>query len=125
MYLPENYPENCVAYTGTHDNDTSVGWVTSAEPEDVKQAFRYLHTDTAEEINWKMMRAIWESAAGLTIVQAQDLLGLGSWSRMNTPSTVGKNWKWRINTRQLSVKLQKEIYGMALRYGRMNWNDSI
>lgn len=95
MYLPENYPENCVAYTGTHDNDTSVGWVTSAEPEDVKQAFRYLHTDTAEDINWKMMRAIWESAAGLTIVQAQDLLRLGSWSRMNTPSTVGKNWKWR------------------------------
>lgn len=77
MYLPENYPENCVAYTGTHDNDTSVGWVTSAEPEDVKQAFRYLHTDTAEDINWKMMRAIWESAAGLTIVQAQDLPGTG------------------------------------------------
>ena len=113
MYLPENYPENCVAYTGTHDNDTSVGWVASAEPEDVKKAFSYLHTDSSEDINWKMMRAIWDSSAGLTIVQAQDLLGLGSWSRMNTPSTVGKNWKWRALkgsfTAELSEKIQNEI----------------
>ena len=118
MYLPENYPENCVAYTGTHDNDTSVGWVTSAEPEDVKQAFRYLHTDTAEEINWKMMRAIWESAAGLTIVQAQDLLGLGSWSRMNTPSTVGKNWKWRALKGSFTSKLSEKIRNEIKIYGR-------
>ncbi len=112
MYLPENYPENCVAYTGTHDNDTSVGWVSSAEPEDVKKAFAYLHTDSAEDINWKMMRAIWQSRAGLTIVQAQDLLGLGSWARMNTPSTVGRNWKWRAAkgsfTTELAQKLRME-----------------
>ena len=118
MYLPENYPENCVAYTGTHDNDTCVGWVTSAEPEDVKQAFRYLHTDTAEEINWKMMRAIWESAAGLTIVQAQDLLGLGSWSRMNTPSTVGKNWKWRALKGSFTSELSEKIRNEIKIYGR-------
>ena len=118
MYLPENYPENCVAYTGTHDNDTSVGWVTSAEPEDVKQAFRYLHTDTAEDINWKMMRAIWESAAGLTIVQAQDLLGLGSWSRMNTPSTVGKNWKWRALKGSFTLELAEKIRNEIKIYGR-------
>ena len=118
MYLPENYPENCVAYTGTHDNDTSVGWVTSAEPEDVKQAFRYLHTDTAEDINWKMMRAIWESAAGLTIVQAQDLLGLGSWSRMNTPSTVGKNWKWRALKGSFTSELSEKIRNEIKIYGR-------
>ena len=117
-YLPHNYPENCVAYTGTHDNDTSVGWVTSAEPEDVKQAFRYLHTDTAEEINWKMMRAIWESAAGLTIVQAQDLLGLGSWSRMNTPSTVGKNWKWRALKGSFTSELSEKIRNEIKIYGR-------
>lgn len=118
MYLPENYPENCVAYTGTHDNDTSVGWVTSAEPEDVKKAFIYLHTDTPEDINWKMMRAIWGSWAGLTIVQAQDLLGLGSWSRMNTPSTVGKNWKWRAEKGRFTLELAEKIKMEIKIFGR-------
>ena len=82
---------------------TSVGWVTSAEPEDVKtsvslSAYRHRGRDQLEDD-----AAIWESAAGLTIVQAQDLLGLGSWSRMNTPSTVGKKLEMEGTERQFHV----------------------
>ncbi len=60
-YFPEDYPPNCVAYVGTHDNDTAVGWTTSAEPEDVKRAYDYLGVTDAADINWVMMRAIWNS----------------------------------------------------------------
>lgn len=112
-YLPENYPANSVAYVGTHDNDTAVGWVTSAEPEDVRQAFAYFGIDCADEINWVMMDAIWKSRANLAIVQAQDLLGLGSEARMNTPSTVGTNWTWRAEkgcfTEALAQKIREKM----------------
>ena len=87
VYQPHNYPAHCVAYVGTHDNDTALGWLSTARPEDVALAREYLHLDPAEGENWGMMRAIWSSAAGCAIVQMQDLLGLGSEGRMNTPST--------------------------------------
>ena len=95
VYQPHNYPAHCVAYVGTHDNDTALGWLSTARPEDVALAREYLHLDPAEGENWGMMRAIWSSAAGCAIVQMQDLLGLGSEGRMNTPSTLGGNWQWR------------------------------
>lgn len=94
-YLPENYVEHSVVYTGTHDNDTVQGWFTTANPEDIEFAKSYLNCGKPEDYHWDMMRALWESKAELTIVQAQDLLGLGSESRMNTPSTMGTNWQWR------------------------------
>ena len=95
VYQPHNYPAHCVAYVGTHDNDTALGWLATAEPEDAALAREYLHLDPAEGENWGMMRAIWSSAAGCAIVQMQDLLGLGAEGRMNTPSTQGGNWQWR------------------------------
>ena len=95
VYQPHNYPTNCVAYVGTHDNDTALGWLSTADPEDVALAREYLHLDSAEGENWGMMRAIWSSTADCAIVQMQDLLGLGTEGRMNTPSTLGGNWQWR------------------------------
>ena len=95
VYQPHNYPAHCVAYVGTHDNDTALGWLATAEPEDAALAREYLHLDPEEGENWGMMRAIWSSAAGCAIVQMQDLLGLGAEGRMNTPSTQGGNWQWR------------------------------
>ena len=95
VYQPHNYPTNCVAYVGTHDNDTALGWLRTADPEDVALAREYLHLDSAEGENWGMMRAIWSSTADCAIVQMQDLLGLGTEGRMNTPSTLGGNWQWR------------------------------
>ena len=88
-YQPHNYPTNCVAYVGTHDNDTALGWIRTAKPEDVALAREYLHLDSIEGENWGMMRAIWSSTADCAIVQMQDLLGLSSEGRINTPSTLG------------------------------------
>ena len=116
-YLPYNYPANCVAYVGTHDNDTVQGWLHSANPEDIAYAREYLHLDPAEGEHWGMMRTIWASTAQRAVVQMQDLLGLGSESRMNTPSTSGGNWRWRalpgFDSAELAAKLhrQMELYG--------------
>lgn len=94
-YLPHNYTRHCVAYVGTHDNDTIQGWFTTASPEDVKYSQEYLGIDDLSNGHWDMMKALWATVADMTIVQAQDLFGLGSESRMNTPSTLGTNWLWR------------------------------
>ena len=94
-YLPHNFKNNYVAYVGTHDNDTIQGWFTTASPEDVRYAQDYLSMPSLMQGHWHMMKALWSTVADLTIVQAQDLFGLGSESRMNIPSTLGRNWCWR------------------------------
>lgn len=94
-YLPYAYPANSVAYVGTHDNDTALGWLQTAPEKDVEVAREYLHLDAAEGEAWGMMRGIWASASELAVVQMQDLLELGSEARTNTPSTLGSNWCWR------------------------------
>ncbi len=94
-YLPHCYGRNCVVYTGTHDNDTIEGWIKNAPPEDVAYAKAYLRLNEAEGCNWGMMRSVWASAGDLAIICFQDLLGLGSEARINTPSTLGGNWRWR------------------------------
>lgn len=115
-YLPHNYDKHCVVYTGTHDNDTVMGWMASAGREDVEFAKDYLRLTPEEGYHWGMMRGAWSSVANLAVVQMQDVLGLGSEGRVNTPSTVGRNWRWRMQkgaaTRELAQKLrrQMEIY---------------
>ena len=94
-YLPHNYPKACVVYPGTHDNDTIVGWLDNAPEATVRYAKAYLRLNQAEGYNWGVMRAAWASPADLAVVQFQDVLGLGSEGRINTPSTLGANWKWR------------------------------
>jgi len=112
-YLPHCYGPHCVAYTGTHDNDTIQGWMAHADPRDAAFAKAYLRLNRREGYHWGMMRAAWASPAGLAVMQAQDLLGLGSEARMNTPSTVGGNWKWRalpgVFTSRLSRRLRHEM----------------
>ena len=95
-YLPHNYTRNCVVYTGTHDNDTVNGWTLTAQKNDVDFARRYLHVDNDEGFNWAMMRAAMMSVADTCILMMADLIGLGSEGRINTPSTLGDNWQWRI-----------------------------
>ena len=112
-YLPHNFIRHCVAYTGTHDNDTILGWASAVSPEDFRRAAAYLRLTREEGYHWGMMRALWASVADLTIIQAQDLLGLGSEARMNTPSTVGTNWLWRALpgsfTEELAGRLRHEM----------------
>lgn len=108
-YLPHNYTPHCVAYTGTHDNDTIQGWMTSADPADVARAREYLHLDDPANDHWNMMKALWSTVAELTVVQAQDLLGLGSESRMNTPSTTEHNWQWRAKPGSFDAALADQL----------------
>ena len=124
-YLPHNYPVNSVAYTGTHDNETLAGWWGSISKDEQKLTREYLcDTYTPEaELNKPLISLIMRSAAKWCVIPMQDYLGLDNKCRMNTPSTVGTNWKWRIRKNQLSVKLQKEIHAVTLRYGRMNWTE--
>ena len=112
-YLPHRFGEHCVAYLGTHDNETAIGWLETAPEADVAEAISYLHLDDPDRYNWDMMRILWKSAAELTVVQAQDLLGLGREARMNTPSVPSGNWQWRacpgVFTDALAVMLLDEM----------------
>ena len=118
-YLLHNFISNCVAYAGTHDNDTILGWFADASQEDTSYCKEYLRISEDEQLHWGMMRALWGSVADLTIVQAQDILGLGSEARMNEPSTVGDNWKWRAKEGVFTEELADKIrYQMKL-YGRL------
>jgi 4-alpha-glucanotransferase len=97
-HLPRNHPEDAVAYPGTHDNDTSAGWWASAGREERERAAAAIREAGIEEREpaWALLRLALSSPARLAIVPAQDLLGLGSKARMNTPGTEGGNWSWRL-----------------------------
>lgn len=119
-YLPHNYVKHCVAYAGTHDNDTIMGWIAEADEADVDYAKEYLNVSDDDSFNWSMMCALWGSVAELVIVQGQDLLGLGSEARMNQPSTVGKNWTWRALPDTFTEDLAKKLRRKMKIYGRLN-----
>ncbi len=119
-YLPHNYIKNCVVYTGTHDNDTIMGWFDTAPKESVKFAKEYLRLTEEEGYNWGMMKGAWASVADLTIVTMQDLLGLGSEARMNIPSTLGTNWKWRAKKGTYNKTLAKKVCENMKIYARFN-----
>ncbi len=108
-YLPHNYEKRCVAYVGTHDNDTALGWLAAIDPADRAFAVDYLKLTEAEGMNWGLMRGVWASPAQLAVVQAQDLLGLGSEARMNEPSTLGTNWQWRSLPGEFTPALAKKL----------------
>jgi 4-alpha-glucanotransferase len=127
--LPHNYVRNSVVYTGTHDNDTAAGWyhsdaegaasVRSAAQVEKEKRFclDYLRTD-GSEINWDFIRAVFSSPADTALVPMQDVLGLGSESRMNTPATMAGNWSWRLVAGQLTDELSARLRGLAELYGR-------
>ncbi len=108
-YLPHTYPKNCVVYTGTHDNDTIMGWFKTAPKESIKYAKEYLRLSKEEGYNWGTMKAVWGSVGDMAIVPMQDILGVGSEGRMNTPSTLGMNWKWRAVDGQITTALAKKV----------------
>lgn len=101
-FLPHHYVDNSVAYTGTHDNDTSVGWWRSAKEHESRFAQHYLDSD-GHEINWKMIEAISGSASNTVIYPLQDVIGLDGCHRMNFPGTSSGNWEWRFSWEQISA----------------------
>ena len=118
-YLPHNHTKNSVVYTGTHDNDTIIGWRNNAERKSVKLAEKYMHPDENEGINWTMIRAALMSVADTAILMMPDFMGLGSEGRINTPSTLGDNWKWRIADGCINDWLAKIIYDNTAIYERI------
>ncbi len=120
-YIPHNLPQDCIAYTGTHDNNTVVGWfLNETPPEDRQRLFRYLGREvSAEELSTEMIRLVMMSVAGTAIFPMQDILGLGEEARMNTPATIEGNWQWRLLPDQISPELAQELRGMTEIYGRI------
>jgi 4-alpha-glucanotransferase len=109
IYLPHNYEPNCVAYTGTHDNDTIVGWWNKgATQEEKKLATTYLGIG-AEGVHWAFIRAILNSVATLAVMPVQDVLGLGSEARMNVPSESYGSWGWRLKPGSLTSALAAKL----------------
>lgn len=105
-YLPHSYSKNSVVYTGTHDNDTVIGWTSSAPAEDYSNAKKYLRTND-KNFPTEMMLAAIESVSNTCILCMQDLIGLDGSARMNTPSTVGNNWKWRATQNQITENISE------------------
>lgn len=118
-YLPHNYQRNCVVYTGTHDNDTTLGWYHSIPARDRKFADRYLDIRSKKDVQWEFIRAAFGSVADTAIIPMQDYLGLGSEARTNIPSTLGINWKWRMKDGDCTEELAERIRSMAKLYGRV------
>ena len=123
--LPHNFQQNVVVYTGTHDNDTAVGWfnikhstsdVTQSEREK-ESCLEYLRSD-GKEINWDLIRAALASVANTALVPLQDVLGLGSEARMNLPSSKEGNWNWRVKSEALTDEVAERLRQMTELYGR-------
>lgn len=117
-YLPHNYTANCIVYTGTHDNDTSIGWWETFPRKKKSYVKKYLNVKREREIGWAMIRACLSSVADTVIIPMQDYLGLGSGARINTPSTLGENWKWRMLEGQFTDELAGRMYELTKLYYR-------
>ena len=126
--LPHNYHPNVVVYTGTHDNDTTVGWFSAgagegstrtAEQVEAERKFclKYLNTD-GQEIHWDFIRAALATVANTAIIPLQDLLGLGNEARMNLPNTTEGNWSWRFKVEVLTDALARRLRELTELYGR-------
>ena len=118
-YLPHTYERNCVCYVGTHDNETVTQWRQQADRADVTFARKYLGLNEAEGFHWGMIRGGMSSVADTFVAQMQDYLGLGAEARMNTPGTLGNNWRWRLLPGQASPALAGKIRRYTRMYGRM------
>lgn len=119
-YLPHNYDKNCVVYTGTHDNETLMGWIDSINKEEIEQIKEYTgrRFETNEQIASEIIRMAMASTADLCIIPIQDYLGLDNKARMNQPSTIGNNWRWRVKKSQIDKRLVSKISKYTTVYGR-------
>ncbi len=116
-FLPHNYVERCVVYTGTHDNDTLAGWLAQASGAERDYLAAYLGFEPADPVR-ALLREAWKSVAAWAIVPMQDLLGLGTEARMNRPSTLGGNWGWRMAEGAFTPRLAEELRELSGLYGR-------
>lgn len=118
-YLPLAYPINSVAYCGTHDNDTIWGWFNQLSAVDKEYVREYLDSWEDHKLHWKMIGTLLASPSDTTIILAQDLLGLGSESRMNQPGLLGANWQWRLTPGQLGEEPMRHLAYLTRVYRRL------
>jgi 4-alpha-glucanotransferase len=117
-YLPHNHKPNSVVYSGTHDNDTSLGWFADLDAETRDHVCHYLNV-SGESIGWDLIRACIASEAKLAIIPLQDLLSLGSDARLNTPGAATGNWQWRTTDAQLDMQ-QAESAAYLMEQNRLH-----
>jgi 4-alpha-glucanotransferase len=124
-FLPHNYEENSVVYTGTHDNDTTVGWYLKTEetnPEAAKELKKYFKVPEEageKDICWALIESALRSKSNTAIIPMQDILCLGSEARMNIPNTIGgNNWRWRLEKGLLTEQIEKKLAALSVRYNR-------
>lgn len=120
-YLPHNYEKNSIVYTGTHDNDTILGWYESINKQDKELSKAYLNNykSVKEEIPWDFIRLAQQSVSKLCIIPIQDYLGLDSKARINIPSTLGNNWVWRLKKEDITTDIIKKMHQITKLYGRI------
>ena len=119
-YLPHNYPENSVCYTGTHDNQTLVSWLQTITPDEQNMVRDYLsdYYTPLEKLNIPLISLVLRSSAEISIIPIQDYMSLDDKARINTPSTLGTNWRWRLKKEDLTEELSKMILKMTRLSGR-------
>ena len=118
-HLPHNFDSsNCIAYTGTHDNDTLKGWVSELSSKAIDHCLEYMDLKKKKEIPFGVIKLAWASVAQIAVAQMQDFLGVDSSGRMNTPSTLGKNWQYRTKSSDFTDKLAKKILKLNKLYNR-------
>jgi 4-alpha-glucanotransferase len=129
-HLPHRYVAHCVAYTGTHDNDTALGWMTGGHVHTTQSgatvaaerayALRYAGSQSPQEFHWDLIRLAMESVADIAIIPMQDILGLDGRARMNVPGKAEGNWAWRYQAKQLTPKAKARLADLTAVYGRWN-----
>jgi 4-alpha-glucanotransferase len=120
-YIPHRMGSHAIAYTGTHDNNTTLGWFENeASPDDRARLFKYLGCEIpAEQVAWELVRLAMASPANTAILPMQDLLGLGQEARMNKPTTEEGNWRWRMTSEQMTPELESRFRDLTETYGRV------
>ena len=117
-FLPHNYVPNCVAYTGTHDNDTVLGWYQRVPETERDHYRRYMDRD-GSHVSWDLIRGVWSSVAMFALAPMQDFLELDNSARMNYPGNPSGNWTWRMSKGMASENLRRRIYDFNQLYGRL------
>ena len=116
-HLPHNHTRDSVVYTGTHDNDTTAGWLANLPGKEREYCLEYL-SSTGNEIHWDLIRAVMASVADLAIVPMQDVLGLGSEARMNLPASTSGNWSWRMKPNAINDEIPQRLRELGRLFGR-------
>lgn len=128
-HLPHNYVANSVVYTGTHDNDTAIGWYNSVAGKgstrtkeeieaEIKKGLRYLHSN-GNDVHWDFIETAFASVSTIALIPLQDVLGLGTEARMNLPSSLGNsNWSWRFQEGQCTTELAEKLHDLSMLFNR-------